>query len=40
MFEIASGPDARESNRRKMYAVWKAAMADDDDDEVDENAQD
>ena len=26
VFDIASGPDARESNRRKMHAVWKSAM--------------
>ncbi|THH06725.1 hypothetical protein EW145_g3884 [Phellinidium pouzarii] len=30
MFDIASGPDARETNRRKMYAIWKAAMAEED----------
>ncbi|KAG8983682.1 hypothetical protein FRB93_007079 [Tulasnella sp. JGI-2019a] len=27
MFDVASQPDAREVNRKKMYAVWKAAMA-------------
>ena len=31
MFDVASGPDARESNRRKMHAVWKAAMAEEED---------
>ncbi|KAH8120081.1 Nop52-domain-containing protein, partial [Phellopilus nigrolimitatus] len=29
MFDIASGPNARETNRRKMYAVWKTAMAEE-----------
>ncbi|KAI5121317.1 hypothetical protein M0805_003784 [Coniferiporia weirii] len=32
MFDIASGADTRETNRRKMYAVWKAAMAEEDED--------
>lgn len=27
LFDVASLPDAREVNRRKMYAFWKAAMA-------------
>lgn len=31
LFDIASSPDARESNRRKMYAIWKDAMAEEDD---------
>lgn len=39
MFDVASGPDARESNRRKMHAVWKAAMAEEDDIEADEQDQ-
>ena len=31
MFDVASGPNVREANRRKMYAVWKVAIAEDDD---------
>lgn len=30
MFDAASSPDARETNRRKLYAIWKAAMAEED----------
>jgi len=29
MFDVASAPDTREANRRKMYGVWKEAMAED-----------
>ncbi|KAI9068693.1 Nop52-domain-containing protein [Trametes sanguinea] len=32
MFDIASEPDTRDSNRRKLYALWKEHMADDDED--------
>ncbi|KAG8852684.1 hypothetical protein FRB96_008540 [Tulasnella sp. 330] len=28
LFDVASLPDARDVNRKKMYAFWKAAMAD------------
>ncbi|KAL5535299.1 hypothetical protein ACEPAF_3393 [Sanghuangporus sanghuang] len=31
MFDVASESDARESNRRKMHTVWKAAMAEEGD---------
>jgi ribosomal RNA-processing protein 1 len=31
MFEIASQPETRDSNRRKMYALWKEGAEDDDD---------
>ena len=27
MFDIASGPDTREGNRRRMYSLWKSVMA-------------
>ena len=30
MFEIASHPETRDSNRRKMYALWKEGAEDDD----------
>lgn len=29
MFEIASQPETRDSNRRKMYALWKEGGEDD-----------
>lgn len=29
MFEIASQPETRDSNRRKMYALWKEGAEDD-----------
>ncbi|KAI0639972.1 Nop52-domain-containing protein [Trametes polyzona] len=32
MFEIASEPDTRDSNRRKLYALWKEHTEDDDED--------
>ena len=32
MFDVASSPDAREANRRRMYAVWKASKAEEEDD--------
>ncbi|KAI8995285.1 Nop52-domain-containing protein [Trametes punicea] len=32
MFDIASEPDTRDANRRKLYAFWKDNMADNDDD--------
>lgn len=31
LFDVASSTDARESNRRKMYAIWKDGMAEEDD---------
>jgi ribosomal RNA-processing protein 1 len=33
LFEVASQPETRDSNRRKMYALWKESNQDDDDDE-------
>ncbi|TDL28058.1 Nop52-domain-containing protein [Rickenella mellea] len=33
MFDIASGPDTRDANRRKLYALWKSIMADEEEDE-------
>ena len=30
LFDVASGPDVKEANRRKIYAVWKAAKAEED----------
>ena len=30
MFEVASQPETRDSNRRKMYALWKEGAEDDD----------
>lgn len=30
LFDVASGPDVKEVNRRKIYAVWKAAKAEED----------
>ncbi|CDO73074.1 hypothetical protein BN946_scf185007.g128 [Trametes cinnabarina] len=32
MFDIASEPDTRDANRRKLYALWKENMVDEDDD--------
>lgn len=32
LFDTASSPDTREANRRRMYAVWKAAMAEEEED--------
>lgn len=29
LFDVASKPDTREANRRRLYAVWKEAVADD-----------
>ena len=29
MFEIASQPETRDSNRRKMYKLWKEGAEDD-----------
>ncbi len=37
MFDTASLPNTRETNRRKLYAVWKEAMADDEDVSGDES---
>ncbi|KAI0778739.1 Nop52-domain-containing protein [Trametes elegans] len=31
MFDIAGEPDSRDANRRKLYALWKEHMEDDDD---------
>lgn len=36
LFEVASAPETRDANRRKMYAFWKVAKAEDDDDEDEE----
>ncbi|EDR15800.1 rRNA processing protein RRP1 [Laccaria bicolor S238N-H82] len=33
VFEVASRPETRDSNRRKMYALWKEGIDDKDDDE-------
>ncbi|KAI0334375.1 Nop52-domain-containing protein [Cubamyces sp. BRFM 1775] len=33
MFDIASEPDTRDANRRKLYALWKENMVDDEDDD-------
>ena len=32
IFDVASEPDTRDANRRKLYALWKEHMEDDDDD--------
>jgi len=29
VFEVASQPEARDANRKKMYAFWKTAVAED-----------
>jgi len=34
LFEVASQPETRDSNRRKMYALWKEANEGDDGDDV------
>ncbi len=31
MFDVASGPDVKEANRRKLYAIWKGAKAEEED---------
>lgn len=31
MFDIASEPDSRDANRRKLYTLWKEHMEDDED---------
>ncbi|KLO20099.1 Nop52-domain-containing protein [Schizopora paradoxa] len=31
MFDVASGPDVKEANRRKLYAIWKVAKAEEED---------
>lgn len=33
IFEVASDPETRDSNRRKMYALWKDGAEDGEDDE-------
>lgn len=33
MFEVASQPETRDSNRKKMYALWKESYEEDPDDE-------
>ncbi|KAL0068674.1 hypothetical protein AAF712_004390 [Marasmius tenuissimus] len=33
LFEVASQPETRDSNRRKIYAIWKREKEDSDDDE-------
>ncbi|EJD04195.1 Nop52-domain-containing protein [Fomitiporia mediterranea MF3/22] len=40
MFDVANGPDTRESNRKKLHALWKAAMAEERIREVQQNSQD
>lgn len=40
IFDIASQETTRDSNRRKMYAVWKAYADDDEDDEEEEQPPD
>ncbi|KAA1467950.1 Nop52-domain-containing protein [Dentipellis sp. KUC8613] len=32
IFDVASEPDSRDSNRRKLYALWRSNMEEDDDD--------
>ncbi|KAI0828946.1 Nop52-domain-containing protein [Trametes gibbosa] len=34
MFEVASEPDTRDANRRKLYALWKEHMEDEEDDSL------
>ena len=36
LFKVASQPETRDSNRRKMYALWKQIKHDDDDDDGDD----
>ena len=31
MFDVASEPDTRDANRRRLYSLWKEHMEDDED---------
>ena len=33
VFEVASEPETRDSNRRKMYALWKDSVDEDEDED-------